>query len=238
MEQGKTAACADGEREVEVARNVNADLVLTGEVLVIEGTYIVTLKLHDVHTAGLLATRNATGKGQLEVFNGVSGATRVLLRKSLGLPDGAVSGPIDEPLATDAPVPGAMLVTFTPDSRSERWTHLDHGGKPLCRLPCQRWVPPDSGYSVQLDAAKKQDITRLRVPADLGTRLGGPSKRPRSRGGPASGEGSSEASSAEPPASTVCTSCSEPMATIVRARMAAAPAVPRRASRWASPSGS
>jgi hypothetical protein len=171
-DQGKSAACAEGECEVEVARNIGADLVLTGEVLVIEGTYIVTLKLHDVRTAALLGTRNATGKGQLELFNGVSGAGRVLLRKALGLPDSTVTGPIDEPLATDAPVPGAMLVTFAPSSGSDSWTLLDGGGKPLCRLPCQRWVPPASGYSVQLDAARKQDILRVSVPPDLGYSAG------------------------------------------------------------------
>ena len=54
-EMGKVD-CSEGDCEVETARNIGADYVLSGEIARIEGTYVVTLKLHKSDDGRLLST--------------------------------------------------------------------------------------------------------------------------------------------------------------------------------------
>ena len=46
-DMGKDASCMEGTCEVEIGRNVGADVIITGDVLQIESTYVLTLKLYD-----------------------------------------------------------------------------------------------------------------------------------------------------------------------------------------------
>ena len=84
-EMGGSAKCEEGECEVETARNIGAHLVITGEVVLIEGTYIVTLKLHETAKGTLLATQQVEGKSQLDVIDRLESAAEALVRKGLGL---------------------------------------------------------------------------------------------------------------------------------------------------------
>jgi hypothetical protein len=84
--------CAEGECEVETARLVGASLVLSGGATVLDGTWIISIKLHDVGTAALLATGGSEAKGNLEAFRAVRVETERMLRVALGL-EGIELGP-------------------------------------------------------------------------------------------------------------------------------------------------
>ena len=64
-DMGKDASCMAGECEVEVARNIGADFVISGTLTLISNTYLVTLKLHNTHTAALLASDQVENKNGL-----------------------------------------------------------------------------------------------------------------------------------------------------------------------------
>lgn len=105
--QGKTAACAEGECEVELARNIGADLVVTGQAILIERTYVVTLKLHEVRTAALLPTRNATGPRSGVAAGVAGGLACVAGAMALGVAGVGREGPV-----TTAILLGAFACPF------------------------------------------------------------------------------------------------------------------------------
>lgn len=72
----------------------------------------------------------------------------------------------------EKPPPGAVRVNFASSSATEHWSVLDGHDKVLCDLPCSRWVGPNSGYKLQLDAAKKDDIVVIPMPKELGYSAG------------------------------------------------------------------
>jgi FKBP-type peptidyl-prolyl cis-trans isomerase FkpA len=79
------AACAEGECEVETARNIGADYVVTGEVVLLEGEVRVSLKLHESAGGRLLATRKTKGARASTVVDQLAAATTELVSDGLGL---------------------------------------------------------------------------------------------------------------------------------------------------------
>jgi hypothetical protein len=73
--------CVDeGDCEVETARNVGADLVVSGQVLKVEGNYLVTLKLHETAKGNLLSTTEARGATESQLLDAVRPAAESLFR--------------------------------------------------------------------------------------------------------------------------------------------------------------
>ena len=104
QEMGGAAKCEEGECEVETARNIGAHFVITGQVVLVEETYIVTLKLHETAKGTLLATQQVQGKGQLDVLNHLQSAARTMMQEGLGLVEGGPAIAPKEPgAATTAP---------------------------------------------------------------------------------------------------------------------------------------
>jgi hypothetical protein len=81
-------------------------------------------------------------------------------------------GPSRQAMAEEKPPADAVRVNFSTPSSSERWSLLTLDGKLVCDLPCSRWVPPNSGYKLQLDADRKEDIQIVSLPSDLGYSAG------------------------------------------------------------------
>ncbi len=54
-DNGLTASCLEGTCEVDIGRNIGADIIVTGDVFKTEGVYYLTLKLFDTHRGRLLA---------------------------------------------------------------------------------------------------------------------------------------------------------------------------------------
>jgi len=71
-------ASIEGACELETGRNIGADFLVTGEIAVLGGSRFMTLKLFDVHTGNLLATRRAKGKDAEELLGAVDAESRAL----------------------------------------------------------------------------------------------------------------------------------------------------------------
>jgi hypothetical protein len=76
--------CTEGECEVETAKLLGADLVVSGNVTLVEGTWFVTMKLHAVRTAKLLHTsERIKGRTQVELIEAVRPAAQSMVRNGL-----------------------------------------------------------------------------------------------------------------------------------------------------------
>jgi len=78
--------CSEGDCEVETARNIGADYVLSGEIARIEGTYVVVLKLHACDDGRLLSTATARGKTQLDLIDPLRERGMDLVKANVGVP--------------------------------------------------------------------------------------------------------------------------------------------------------
>ena len=67
-DMGKDSSCLSGECEVELARNIGADYVITGDLLKIDDTYLLTLKLHNSYTGQLLVGKEVRSTSLLELI--------------------------------------------------------------------------------------------------------------------------------------------------------------------------
>ncbi|MEC7987186.1 MAG: PEGA domain-containing protein [Myxococcota bacterium] len=61
-DQGKTAADCVGECEVELAKNIGADYVISGEVGKVGSLYVLTIKIHETARANLLGSENVEAR--------------------------------------------------------------------------------------------------------------------------------------------------------------------------------
>jgi hypothetical protein len=84
----------------------------------------------------------------------------------------SLAGPTRQAMEEKPPTPDSVKVNFKPESDDQRWSLMTSDNKLVCDLPCSRWVPPKSGYRLQLDADKKEDIVSVNVPDDLGYSAG------------------------------------------------------------------
>jgi TolB-like protein len=81
-EMGKTD-CTEGDCEVETARNIGADYVVSGSVVRIDDAFVVTLKLHETKRGSLLATDQIDARKQLEVLRRLRERARTLLAHNI-----------------------------------------------------------------------------------------------------------------------------------------------------------
>ena len=66
-DMGRDSSCLSGKCEIEIARNIGADYVITGDILKIDDTYLLTLKLHDSSTGQLLVGKEVKSSSLLEL---------------------------------------------------------------------------------------------------------------------------------------------------------------------------
>jgi hypothetical protein len=59
QDMGLDPTCVESECEVETGRNIGARYVVSGAVLKVEGTYVLTVKVHDTNSALVIDTRTA-----------------------------------------------------------------------------------------------------------------------------------------------------------------------------------
>jgi hypothetical protein len=79
-DMGSSAICAEGECEVDTARNIGADLVVTGEVVKVGGQLIVTMKLHETARGALLETTDYRAGSELGLVDGIGPAAETLFK--------------------------------------------------------------------------------------------------------------------------------------------------------------
>jgi TolB-like protein len=75
----KGQECAEGNCEVETARNIGADYVVSGKVVHMERTFVITLKLHETKGGSLLSTDTVEGASQVELMRALREHGRQLM---------------------------------------------------------------------------------------------------------------------------------------------------------------
>ena len=86
MDMGKDTSCMEGQCEVETGRNIGADIIISGDVMIMEGTYYVTLKLHETVQGGLLSAKNVEAKGFSQLLSHTVIESSNLMIQGLKLP--------------------------------------------------------------------------------------------------------------------------------------------------------
>ncbi|MGB8298577.1 MAG: PEGA domain-containing protein [Polyangia bacterium] len=175
------SGCSEGECEVETARNIGADYVVSGSVTHIENLYVVTLKIHESKGGTLLATDMLKGKTQVEVLDQLREHGRDLLRASLGRSRSALApGGREKRIEADgefAVSDDRVLVKFESEP-SGATVLLD--GELLCKeTPCSRSVLAGRHQvemhkerferAQQAIEAKKGTAVHLTLPANFAT---------------------------------------------------------------------
>jgi TolB-like protein len=169
--------CNEGECEVETARNIGADFVVSGIVVNIEDRYVVTLKLHETKGGSLLGSEMAKAKTQLEILDALHEQSRELIRAHLGRErssaharEGHIAADGDFVAKDDR-----ILVTFESDPLGAT-VLLD--GDVLCKeTPCSRSVIAGR-HDVEMQKerydraqqridAKKGVVVHLNLPANF-----------------------------------------------------------------------
>ena len=77
--------CVEGQCAVETGRNIGADLIISGDVLKLDGQYLLTLKLYETDTGNLLSAWDVETSKALKLIHEVDPATLILLEKGLGI---------------------------------------------------------------------------------------------------------------------------------------------------------
>ncbi|MEC7984312.1 MAG: PEGA domain-containing protein, partial [Myxococcota bacterium] len=82
-DQGKTGEDCRGECEVELARNIGADYVISGELLNIDELYVLSVKLHETERGNLLAGKDVETEKKRELLSGAQQAGAQVFQKGL-----------------------------------------------------------------------------------------------------------------------------------------------------------
>ena len=78
-DMGKDASCMQGECELEIARNIGSDFVVSGTITPLSGKYLVSLRLYNTSTSALLASDQVQDGDPLTLVNKVGSITQQLL---------------------------------------------------------------------------------------------------------------------------------------------------------------
>lgn len=147
-DMGLDLSCVESkaECEVDVGRNLGAALVVSGSVVIIEGSAVATVKLHETAEGMLLASETARSQSALSLLDQLSATARALLVEGLHLPPGRAEPSVG---ATEARIGGEgrgvqleqverAVVRFTSDPEGAA-VLVD--GQMLCpSTPCSRTV--------------------------------------------------------------------------------------------------
>ena len=82
-DMGKDASCIEGSCEVELGRNIGADLIITGDILKIDASYVLTLKLYETKNGGLLQIKEVQQESLLVLKDDTYTQSVVLLKEGL-----------------------------------------------------------------------------------------------------------------------------------------------------------
>jgi len=95
--------CHEGECEVETARSIHADYVVSGRIVRMEGSYVVTLKVHETEQANLLGTKEVMVDTQKAMMGEIREQGRRLVAETIKVRAGV--SPASTQPAVSPPVP-------------------------------------------------------------------------------------------------------------------------------------
>lgn len=148
--------CAEGDCEIETARNIGADFVISGSVVHIEDSYVVTLKLHESREGSLLGTDRVTAKTQLDALDQLHAHGQDLVARKIVSPSHAAVSPMVP--APEAPPPVAPVQPSEPSLKpsahdAEKTAAADvggdlrHGTMVVLHVGASKWVDANTGIS-------------------------------------------------------------------------------------------
>ena len=79
----KDISCAVGNCEIEIGRNIGADYIISGNILHIEGLYLLTLKLHETDSGNLLAGQEIKNPSLVDLISDIQNGSAKLLQQGL-----------------------------------------------------------------------------------------------------------------------------------------------------------
>jgi TolB-like protein len=151
--------CNEGECEVETARNIGADYVVSGSVTHIENLYVVTLKIHESKNGSLLATDMVKAKTQVQVLDQLREHGRDLLKASMGRTRSSGRGQKDHDQGGDAalalqpPEPPSSISPVEGSEAAEATSAPEHKLQlGLSFLPMALGRAPISSSDIKFDA--------------------------------------------------------------------------------------
>ncbi len=84
-DMGKDASCMEGACEVDIGRNIGADLIITGDILQMDGIYVLTLKLYETQSGALLKTQEVEDPNLFTLKGETYAQSVILLQEGLDL---------------------------------------------------------------------------------------------------------------------------------------------------------
>jgi len=79
----KDISCAVGNCEIEIGRNIGADYIISGNILYMEGLYLLTLKLHETGSGNLLSGKEIKSPSLVDLIGDIQNGSAELLQKGL-----------------------------------------------------------------------------------------------------------------------------------------------------------
>lgn len=129
-DMGKDMSACDVECEVTLGRVIGADYVVSGSLMRIEGTYILTIKLHDTLSGSLLGQKKVQEQSTVALFDRTYAVTKALML---------------EKISSQQQLKLTDLVRTRFDSVPNGEVTVLVGGRPVCsRTPCTKEVPSGS----------------------------------------------------------------------------------------------
>jgi TolB-like protein len=142
--------CAEGDCEVETARNIGADFVVSGSVVIIDGAYVVTLKLHETKGGTLLASDQVDANKQLEILHSLRKRGQEIVGAIT--PSDSSGRPLKAATSTRSPNAGARQPSFDTRVKSQfeiRMSNIDDVGRAEVNgteVQTVKWGSPDGQH--------------------------------------------------------------------------------------------
>lgn len=114
-EKKLTTPCSDSDCDLERARAVKSDLVLSTKVLKSDGAYVLTIKLFDVGTGQQLSVRNADSPSTADLLSQAPKLAEAVIRAALASTPAAATMPPTSPPPTSPPAPAVDTRTVLLD---------------------------------------------------------------------------------------------------------------------------
>ena len=187
--QGKSLDSCEGECEVDTARRLGADYVISGELLRVGAQLKASLKLHAVRGGLLLGAQAASGATVDTLDRDLPEQVRALLeplRAELAPGAPAASTPAPSPAPPSlAAAPASSMPAAPPSEPSPgrgagavhmdvaappegRWQLVSAEGASLCLLPCAKPLARDQRYFAELDADVTSERRKVPLPEPAG----------------------------------------------------------------------
>ena len=83
-DMGRDASCMEGSCEIDVGRNIGADIIITGDIIQLQDIYILNLKLYQTSTGSLLSIQEVEAENLYQLKKNTYAQSLSMFQKTLG----------------------------------------------------------------------------------------------------------------------------------------------------------